>query len=302
MTTEKSAQNMLEVAIPPMDMDMALDTSYDSDNDENNENLMVIEYDDPDMDGEGELVFHLSSIPGAEDESEILVEPDESDLEVSEPEEVEVEEKDPWDWSSGGAKNFLQWLHSMMTNVPRHSGRDTTGLEKAIAYFEALDREITKAMRVDYHNEINSAKAEEARAQIEDGLERLVDRLERVRTTKYKRHQKKSRKKADNQSEMFVKEAQKHTHVGGIVVTVPLLISRIARTCINGMVSGGHDIERMFTKLSEKYDLTKREQAELLQLLADMGYPVRRDRGFDLDEDFDASSSDNFDFNANYPG
>jgi len=261
---------------------------------------VLLELDDPEG-GQDELIFILPNIPGADDDSEIVVEPDESELEVSEPEDVEVEERDSWDWQSGGLGNFLGWLSGMLHGVPRHTGRDTTGLEKAIAYFEILDKEITKAMRQDYRNEIDSAKAEEARAQIEDGLERLVDRLEKVRTTKYKRHAKKTKKKSEANPEL-VKEAQKHTHVGGIVVTVPLFISRMARVCINGMVSGGHDIEVMMTKLSKKYNMTNREQAELMQLLADMGYPVRRDRGYDLDEKYDMHSSDNFDFNGNFPG
>ena len=48
---------------------------------------------------------------------------------------------------------------------------DSTGLEKAISYFEALDREITKAMRTDFKNEIDSAKAERAREQSDDEAE-----------------------------------------------------------------------------------------------------------------------------------
>ena len=262
----------------------------------NNEEIML-ELEGP-SDNE-EIIFVIPNIPGADDDSDIVVDEPES-LEVGS-EDVEVEEKDPWDWHSGGLNGFLGWLAHMIESVPRHTGRDTTGLEKAIAYFEALDKEITKAMRQDYRNEIDSAKAEEARAQIEQGLERLVDRLEKVRTSKYKRHAKKS-KKAESTQDLLIKEAQKHTHVGGIIVTVPLLISRIARICINGMVSAGHDIEDMFSKLSKKYDLTNREQAEVMQLLADMGYPVRRDRGYDLDEEVHTTSSDNFDWMANYPG
>lgn len=320
MTIEIEAQDMVELN-PMGGMGLpysAEDVSMDDDDDEEKHVFMEDEDDEPDPedifvdenDGgedQGELIFFLPTIPGAEDDSEIVIEqiPEEGEIEVSPQEDLQVEPADQWDWmKSGGPGKFLHWLHSMMESVPRHSGRDTTGLEKAISYFEALDKEITKAMRVDFHNEIDSAKAEEARAQIEDGLERLMDRLERVRVTKYKRHAKKSKnnKKADEQHETLIKEAQKQTHVGGIIVTVPLLISRLARICINGMVSAGHDIERTFTKLSEKYDLTKREQAELLQLLSDMGYPVRRDRGYDIDEDMDITSSDNYDWAANYPG
>ena len=100
----------------------------------------------------------------------------------------------------------------------------------------------------------------------------------------------------------MVKKAQKATHVGGIIVTVPLLISSIARTCINSMVSAGKDIEDVFDKLAKKYDLTSREEMETMQLLADMGYPMRRPRGYLRDEEIDTTSVDNFDWNANYPG
>ncbi|MFA5759542.1 MAG: hypothetical protein WC942_09340, partial [Clostridia bacterium] len=177
---------------------------------------------------------------------------------------------------------------------------DTTGLEKAISYFEALDREITKAMRTDFKNEIDSAQAERAREQIETGLERLIDRLDGVKKKKYKRYAKKSKSWAENTG--LVKEAQKTTNITGITITVPLLISRIARVCINGMVSAGHDIEDMFEKQVKEYSLDKREQAELAQLLADMGYPMFQDRGYPVGEPVQISRNDNFDWNANYRG
>lgn len=281
--------------------DVHLDHSHyidddDSNIDDSNDIVAVLDFEDipeeeemiieePDQ---NDLVFMLPDVPGAEDAEEIEIE--------KEPEETAAE---MWDWGSGGVGNFLYWLHNMMNSPPQHSGRDTTGLEKAISYFEALDKEITKAMRTDYKNEIDSAKAEEARAAIEDGLERLIDRLEKVKSNKFKRHNKK--KKADIINGL-VKEGQKATHVGGIIVTVPLLISRVARTCINGMVSAGHDIEDLFQRQAEMYNLDKREKAEVLQLLADMGYPLRRDRGLDFDDEFNPTSSENMDFATNYNG
>lgn len=290
-TLEKAAQSML-------DSDSTLDIG-----DADEAPLIILELDEPN--GE-DLVFTLPNVPGADDQSEIVLE-DESpaaDIEVSnEPGDVEVSEPDAWDWHAKGPGNFLTWLKSMIEGVPRHTGRDTTGLEKAISYFEALDREISKAMRVDYKNEIDSAKAEQARQEIESGLERLVERLEKVRTSKFTRHKKKSKKaSSDEQSDDLVKEAQKATHVGGISVTVPLLISTLARICINGTVSGGHNLEEMFESLSEKYKLTDREKLELVQLLMDMGYYCRIDRGLLGDKDVDTTSSNNFDWAANFPG
>lgn len=242
---------------------------------------------------EEELVLTLDKIPGALDQEDIA-----EAIEVDEPEEVTVSD-DPWDWG-GKALSFLPWLSKMMQNVPGHTGKDTVGLERAIAYFEALDRSISKAVRTDLNNEIAIDAVEKARDEIQRGIERLEERLDQVKSSKYPK-KKTKKKKSEEEQDGLVKEAQKATHVGGIVVSVPLLISGLARVCINGMVSAGHDIEYMFQKLSKKFDLTKREQFELVQLLQDMNYPVRRDRGFLLDEEIDTTSSDGFDWNANYP-
>lgn len=242
------------------------------------------------------ITFELPEVPGAPDADDIVIE------DVEEPSGEEEEERvtndNPWDWQSKGLKQFIAWLNQMMKNVPRHSGYDSTGLEKAISYFEALDKEITKAMRMDYKDEINHAEAERAREQIENGLERLLERLDKVKKQKFKRYKKKS--KAWYEVEGLVKQASPMTNVVGITVTVPLFIHRIARVIINGMVSAGHDAEDMYERLKKEYGLTKREEAEVQQLLMDMGYDIFTDRGLPIGGQLDKTRSDNFDFQANY--
>jgi hypothetical protein len=258
---------------------------------------------DIDGDNEPDVIFMLDPIPGAPDAGEIVIEDDDADIEVKDESEIEVND-DPWNWSGKGLGNFIDWLQNMFADVPKHSGYDSTGLEKAISYFENLDKEITKAMRQDYKNEIDSAKAERAREQIENALERLIERLDRVRSDKFKRHKKKNdkKKKSSLTEFMMIKNASRGEKVSGIVITVPLLISRIARVCINGMISGGHDIEEMFEKQAKEYSLDKRERAELAQLLDDMGYYMHVDRGYPPGEHVDTTRSDNFDWGANYQG
>lgn len=243
-----------------------------------------------------EFEFTLPVVPGGENQEEIE---DSSDLEVEEePDEIEVDEPDAWDWSRrGGISMFPNWLQGMMQNVPKHSGHDTSGLERAIAYLSAVDREISKAVRMDLKSELDVSQLEKARDEIQKGCDRLAERLDKI--IKNKRPKKK--KKSEAEEAGLVKEAQKITGVKGIMVTVPLLISRIARVCINGMVSGGHDIERLYKNQVDLYSLTLREKAEVLQLLDDMGYPIRRDRGIHPDEDIDRTRTDNLDWNANYP-
>ena len=66
------------------------------------------------------------------------------------------------------------------------------------------------------------------------------------------------------------------------------------------MVSAGHDIEDLFERQAKYYSLDKREKAQVIQLLDDMGYAMRRDRGFMPEDDINVQDSDNFDWAANY--
>lgn len=244
------------------------------------------------------LSIVLPDLPGAPDGTP---EPEE-DLEVVEEKEKESDENDAkpkkndkWDWESKGAEGFLVWIKERVSDVPQHSGQDSAGLERAMSYLERLDNEISKAMRLDLDGALDANKIESVRATIDDGLSRLHERLDKV-----KRKSKSRRKKKADISPEMIKSAQKITGVQGVFITVDLLTSRIARVCINGMVSAGHDIEDLYQKQVNKYKLNDREQAQVMQLLSDMGYPLRQDRGYLADEDVDTTSSDNFDWAANY--
>lgn len=249
----------------------------------------------------GEIQFEIDELPGVEAldpdmEAKLeVVESPEDQSKVDDSESKKSKKAPKWDWESKGAQGFVAWIKERLDDIPPHSGYDTAGLERAISYLEKLDGEISKAMRLDLDGELDANKVEEVRSMIDDGVDRL-----RVRIDKVSKKGKKKKKAEGNPS--FVKEGQKATRIDGIVVTVPLLISRIARVCINGMVSAGHDIEELFAKQCETYKLTTREKAETMQLLADMGYPMRQDRGYLQDEEVDPTSSDNMDWTANYQG
>lgn len=252
-----------------------------------------------------DIVIDMEDLPGAgNDVPEIVVE-EESEGEEKEDENDARKEKkqDKWDWESKGANGFVAWIKERVDGVPRHSGMDTAGLERAMSYLQRLDSEISKAMRLDLDGDLDANKIEEVRSKIDDGLSRLEDRLDKIKKTK---------KKKKSTAEIyplgfikeagFVKEAQKITGVQGIYVTVPLLISRIARVCVNGMVSAGHDIEETYDKQVKLYKLSIREQAEVRQLLEDMGYAFRQDRGYTPEDALEVSSSDGIDWASNYKG
>lgn len=260
--------------------------------DANNEPDVIIEISVPDF----------PKIPGAPEGAE---DPVEEVIEVVEDKEEDKEEDEndarkgkpagKWDWKSKGAEGFLEWIKERFANIPKHSGYDSAGLERACSYLDKLDAEISKAMRLDIDGELDANKIEDVRSKIDDGLSRLQDRLDKVKKSK-----KSNKKKADIEvyDEEIRKEAQKSAN---IVVTVSMFISTLARIIINGTVSAGHDTKDMYNKLCKKYDLKPRERLELMQLMRDMGFPLRGDRGLWDDEELDQTSSDNFDFAANYP-
>jgi ElaB/YqjD/DUF883 family membrane-anchored ribosome-binding protein len=240
--------------------------------------------------------------PGTQDPEPVLeVSEEEPEEKLSEKESDENDAKaaknEKWNWAKHGPTGFIAWVKERCDDVPKHSGYDSAGLERAIAYLERLDSEVSKAMRLDIDGELDANQVEKVRAVIDNGTERLLDRLDKV-----KKNKKKSRKKKADVTDSLVKEAQKITGVQGVFVTVPLLISRIARVCINGMVSGGHDIEDLYERQVKFYKLNDREQAEVMQLLSDMGYALKQDRGFMPEDDLHIDDSSNMDFAANYKG
>ncbi len=221
-----------------------------------------------------EVVFNINLIPGAPEDI-VLDDDNDEESEISKEQQEEIiEEINSWDWEkSHGTSKFLTWLKGMIEGVPSHSGSDTTGVERAIAYFEKLNVEISRAMRKDFKREIDASKAEEARSMIEDGLKRLSDRLERLRQKKFN----KNRKKADQEQDGLVKTAET-SFTGRIQVNVPYFISFLARTCVDASIQGGKDMRDTFVKLASEYKLDKREKVQVIQLIKDMGYPLVMDR------------------------
>lgn len=254
--------------------------------------------------GPVEVVIELGDLPGAPHgtpdprDEPVLEVTDEEKPQEPDANDAKSKKNEKWDWESKGAHGFVAWIKERIDDVPKHSGYDSAGLERAISYMEKLDNEISRAMRLDLDGQLDANKIEEVRSKIDDSLSRLNARLDKV-----KKHSKNRRKKkADETVSSFIKEGQKIMGVEGVYIVAPIFISRLARVCINGMVSAGHDIEDMYDRQVKRWKLSEREQAELLQLLSDMGYSLRQDRGYMPGDDVDTASSSNFDWAANYRG
>jgi hypothetical protein len=256
----------------------------------------VIEMHEP---KETEIVFKLPPLPGSDHEVPIEVSTDDP-IEVEEKkddndlQEATLEVSDPWDTSKIKPEHILEWAVERLNNLPRHTGKETTGMERVIACLKRINSEMSKATSRDLAGNINISKLEEIRREIHRGINDLEDAISKIENTQYKK------KKADGEDDKIIKEA-KQMKIDGIVITVPLLISTLASVLINGMVSAGHSPKDMYEKLVKDCGLSKREEIELSSLLQHMGYDMPlRDRWTPMGTSVDTASENNLDFSAQY--
>ena len=225
------------------------------------------------MHGEA-VVFELPKLPGCD---AVEVEP----LEVSSLDPIEVldegeketkskssdkedaNDSDPWTTlDKKGPKHIVQWAQDMVKTLPRHSGKEILGVERVIACFDKMLRAISKCIQSDIRGEADIEAVEKVRNELLAGKRRLEKHREALE---------KMQSVAMDEKDGLVKKAQK---TGNFVVCVPVLISSIARTAINSTVSAGKDLEKVVAQLIKEYELNKREQAELFQVLADSNFPI----------------------------
>lgn len=258
--------------------------------DSSNNEFKIVESEDIEI-----IITDIPGAPPGTKDPEIVVEED------AENKQENKQPKNKWDWSYHGHDHFIDWVKQMFNNVPKHSGYDSAGLERAISYLQKIDDEISRAMRNDFEGKLVAEVIESIREEIDKGLDLLEKRLEAVQE---KKKSSKNNKKSSffGEDNSLIKEGQKITGVKGVYITAPLLISRIARICINGSVSAGHSIEEIFKSQVKEYNLDKREKAEVLELLDAMGYAIRMDCGFSAEEQPDYEEENKRDMATNFRG
>lgn len=310
MSKTSLAQDQLLVLDPssvsPLEVALPVDADYGTHPDQEHElsGHPSLEVHDP-----GQMEIMVEELPGAPSGTkdpeplEVVDTAPQVEDHADDANDAKKAKNEKWDWAAKGPHGFVAWVQERLAAIPKHSGYDSAGLERAMAYLDRLDNEISRAMRMDLDGELDANKVEEVRSKLDEGVSRLQARLDKVKDSKKSsRKKKKSTSSEEFTSDTLIKEAQKILGVQGVYIMAPLLISGLARICVNGTVSAGHDIEDLYARQVEQWKLTAREQFELRQLLFDMGFVVRADRGALPDEDYDVASSDNMDWAANYKG
>lgn len=213
--------------------------------------------------------------------------------------ESQQEEKDEEEWRiSKKPEKFIVFLVNEMGRLPKinHVLGNKSKMEKALGQYRKLNAYISQALQSDYDDVINTDKVDKIREVIEKINDQLEDALDKI--NKLTRQKKKMKRRGEDENEL-TKEAGT-PHFNGFQMVITPFQRAIAGALINGKVSGGKDMEQLWEDVKKKYNMTDREQLEILQILEDQGYPVFKDR-LRADEDVDPTETkEKGEWQANY--
>lgn len=198
------------------------------------------------------------------------------------------------------ACDFVPFLiHEFKRIRPGAQARGKSEAERAMGQHKRLNGHISKALQSDYDGEIDLKKVEPVRQQIESTMEQLQAVLDALADLGKKRKQMRRPNRRRGSAELcddcgaplwkqgeaasclvcegLVKEATTPRYQG-LQYQISGFERAIIGTLINGKVSGGRNIEELYSKLKKKYGITEREELAIIQAMADMGYPEFLDR------------------------
>jgi hypothetical protein len=188
------------------------------------------------------------------------------------------EEEESKDWRvSKKPEHFLVFLTKDLQRIPKPSQvrGNMSEMERALGQYKRLNAYISNAMHSDYDGVINVKQIDSMRKLIEQSIDELEDALDGLK--QLKKEKKKMRRRGEEEEPDLKKEATA-PHFNGFQMLITPFQRAIAGALINGKVSGGRNLEELWSEAKKKYKMEDREELEILQILADMGYPEFRDR------------------------
>jgi hypothetical protein len=200
----------------------------------------------------------------------------------------EIEEKNKSWLESHDVEKFHEFLDAEMARIksPLAARSSLSEMERAFAQWNELNRHVSRALRDDYSGKLDVPVIDKKRAVIQNNIDQLQYLLDNVKGIG-----KGKKRRAEEEQDGIVKEAGTPMYLG-IQTNMTLFETAVVRSLINGVVSGGSNIEELYEKFKEKYDISEREELALFQALSDMGYPTFKDRAKIGDKDQDVSDPD----------
>lgn len=267
--------------------------------------LQIVEEADEDTGELSEQSAPQSLMPGAD---KVVLEADEDDRDT--------------DWENDGDhKHFLPYLRRKMSEIPRHKGSTTVGIERALSYLRDLDRQISKAIQTDKENCIDEGSAEDCRDQIYRDIMVLEEALDKLYLSKKK--SKPSLKVADKIYGRIARDGEPRFYIKveasdgesllpatieepsdqvvtaymqwergelkkeastKIMLTVDPFLNEVTHMMIRAHITYGRNLEEVYRFLAKKYDFTERDHLAVHGLL--------REKGLLLDKDFSRIDED----------
>lgn len=221
-------------------------------------------------------------------------------------EEQEVREnyqkQEPQGWlQTKKIEQFVQFLDEQMGRIPtvQHAQGNLSKMENAVSRWKKLNNYCSEAMRSDFEGSLDVDDIDKKRQQIEynmDALQDAIDNLNAMKQTRRQQRKQHRRRSEEDFNDTITKEAQ----FGDFQINISPFHRAIAGALINGVVSGGRDMNELWEKAKKKYDMTPREELEILQILSDMGYPTFKDR-LTIGDDQDPTRDKDFgEWQSNY--
>lgn len=167
--------------------------------------------------------------------------------------------------------DFQRYVSSLYpSEIPKHDGKSMLGCEKAISWLQRLSNEISTNVRNDPDGILDVPSLSKVQDSI---LADIFVLKEHMKTLKKSLPENMSKMASDN---VINKVASVPNNM---VICISPFMRAITGIIINSTVSAGKPFDEVYDYLVEKYEITEREQLEILQILMDMGQPIFKDRG-----------------------
>jgi hypothetical protein len=190
------------------------------------------------------------------------------DFEKDEEEEVEKSyENDRY------LPDFMNYINRVYpSSIPKHDGKSMLGCERAMSWLQRLSNDISTNVR----NDVDGILDEHVQTLGEVQESILTDILVLKDHMKKLKQMLPDRVKSASSDDEILKVASTPNNM---VICISPFIRAITGILINSTVSAGKPFEDVYDYLLEKYEISEREQLEILQVLKDMGQPIFKDRG-----------------------
>jgi hypothetical protein len=269
-----------------------------------------------DMMDYNETVYR-ETIPGTDG---VFVDDNDDEYDSADVAEDQPEKDTNWE-SDRDVKKFMAYITEMYpAKIPKHDGKSPAACEVAIKFLKKLISEIATAIRKDdpVSPMLPIGQLEnDFKFKIMSDIIVLKDhkkKLEKkISDSLSKKHTKKaSLSEYDDESvdhedlegvyeNILQKEAlQKEAFTPKLQVVVTAFERAISGIVINSVVAGGKPLEDVFEFLKKKYNLDKREELAIMQIIMDSGFPIFRDRGTISSEEGSEEESYGVEFIKNY--